>query len=249
MRRRWWIMGAGLIVVIVAAVILTAVLNRPEKTAAPASTGAAATGKYGFPVSPIRVGEGGRELAPDGKTRVGYGPSCQEAAQAALNYYSFGYSAEKPNMDALTKTAPMILATQDDVDSQLHFISTVIGEAAPGALQVSASSPGLFKVVKCAEGENALVIFATSDIDDRAGINSSSVAMSVAQLRYVDGTWKSTTDNVEKASITDELGETVSQPASEGFVKITPEVINRLFTTDGGKPLSRDGWFEVSNAQ
>ncbi|RII41304.1 hypothetical protein DWB68_13250 [Galactobacter valiniphilus] len=247
MRRRWWIMGAGLIVVIVAAVILTVVLNRPENTAGPetSSTGAATTGKYGFPVSPIRVGEGGRELAPDGKTRVGYGPSCQEAAQAALNYYSFGRSAEKPDMDALTKTAPMIYATQDDVTSKLYFVSTVIGEAAPGALQVNVAAPGLFNIAKCTEGQSALVVLAVSSTDTRPSTNIAETRMTAVQVNYVDGTWKETYPDFYEF----DTGQEVSQPASEGFVKITPEVINRLFTSDEGKPLSRDGWFEVSNAQ
>lgn len=251
MRRRWWIMGAGLIVVIVAAIILTVVLNRPEKTAGPetSSTGAAATGKYGFPVSPIRVGEGGRELAPDGKTRVGYGPSCQEAAQAVFNYASFGYATEKPNMDALTKTAPMIFATQDDVASRLYLITSLAEEAPTGAIQVNPAAPGLFKIVKCTEGESAFIMSVTSSVDARPAVNQASMAMSFEEVRYVDGTWKATEDAVSKAGVPAEFGQSVSQPASEGFVKITPEVINRLFTSDEGKPLSRDGWFEVSNAQ
>ena len=247
MRARWWILIAALVVVLAVALLLPVFLNKGQDNApgTVASTGAAQTGKYGFPVSPIRVGEGGRELAPDGKTRIGYGPSCQEAAQAVFNYASFGYSKEKPNMDALAKTAPMILATEQDVKSQMYHSKTLAEEAPAGAIQVNAAAPGLFNIIKCTEGQSALIALAGSDVDTRAGVNVATATMWMYQVNYVDGTWKGTYPDFN----TFETGQTVSQPASEGFVKITPEVITRLFTSDEGTALSRDGWFEVSNAQ
>ena len=87
MRKHWKLLTAvgAVILVIAIAVVL---LNPPAPPAAKQDDPSSlqASGKFGFPVSGIKIGEGGTKTASDGKTPTGYNGTCDSAAQAAANY-------------------------------------------------------------------------------------------------------------------------------------------------------------------
>ncbi|MDQ0104460.1 hypothetical protein J2T10_004135 [Paenarthrobacter nicotinovorans] len=85
MRKHWKLLTAlgAVILVIAVAVVL---LNPPTPAAKDDPSALQASGKFGFPVSTIKIGEGGTKTASDGKTIIGYNGTCDSAAQAAANY-------------------------------------------------------------------------------------------------------------------------------------------------------------------
>lgn len=247
MRRRWWIMAAGLVVVIIAAVILTVVLGRSEKTTAPETTSPGATiGKYGFPVSPIRAGEGGRELAPDGKTRIGYGPSCDDAALAVLNYTPhFMYVGTTP--EAAAETNKLTMEDTGHRDALAEAAAETARTNAALKTEISTSRPGLFKTASCEPGKAAAIFFTSSSRLGGEKQDQSYVRMFYQGVVFQNDTWV-LSNELPEGTPDPNFGETVSSPDASKFVEVTPEVINRLFTDENGIAISRDGWMEVANA-
>lgn len=247
MRRRWWIMAAGLVVVIIAAVILTVVLGRSEKTTAPetTSTGAATIGKYGFPVSPIRVGEGGRELAPDGNTRIGYGPSCDDAALAVLNYMPSLSRDAGPNGVAATSALVWEESTYREAQARADEASAKAN--AGTGIATTTKDPGLFKIGWCEPGKAAEIFFTAATKAGGEKHDQSSLRMFSQSVVFQNNTWVLSAESPEGAPLL-QPGETVMSPDGKKFVGVTPEVINRLFTDENGNSISRDGWMEVANA-
>ena len=85
MRKHWKALTAvGVVILAVAVAVI--LINRPAPAREPDPSSLQASGKFGFPVSDIKIGEGGTKKASDGKTITGYNGTCDSAAQAAANY-------------------------------------------------------------------------------------------------------------------------------------------------------------------
>lgn len=248
MRRRWWFMGAGLVVVIVAAVALTMALSHHEtptrpKTEVPDST---SIGRFGFPLSSIQVGKGARALAPDGHTPIGYGPSCEEAALAALNYAPT-VADRQGDPNAVEATFLLIWQDGDETKQLARSAKEVARQGATKGLTTSTEYPGLYKIESCTPGKSAVVSFIASTRNAYPTQENASVRIFKQSLVFQNDSWLLSHDLPETAPLPGN-GQPVSTSNGSQFVKITPAVINQLFTGDQGEALSRDGWVEVKHA-
>jgi hypothetical protein len=86
MTKNWKALTAVAAVILIVAVAAILINLRPSPAPEPKPGALQATGKFGFPVSDIKIGEGGTKKASDGKTITGYNGTCDSAVQAAANY-------------------------------------------------------------------------------------------------------------------------------------------------------------------
>lgn len=232
MRRRWWIMGASLIVVIIAAIVLSMLLNRPEKSAAPdpASTGVSTIGKYGFPVSTIKAGGGGKTLAPDGVTPLGYGPSCDDAVRATMNYLKFMSTNDTKNPGQLIATYKLVFADQKAGEDLGKGFAQMAKES-PGSVgtQASFTRPGLFKVGSCKEGETAAIGVAVTLMES----SGASTRFFKQRVVFERGTWLLAAQDESTGSI--ETGGSIFEEGATKFPELTAKNIDELFTDSQGK--------------
>jgi hypothetical protein len=265
--------GSAALVVGAAAVILSTPAGTPPAPApsqAASGTGLHATGKFGFPVSDIKIGDGGTKKGPDGKTPIGYNGTCDSAVQAAANYAPLlrdlnldTWAVQKKTLQSVTG-APgtwMGYATQGG-DLLTSATNLEAAKAKSGSFEghwinrEDVKAGGLYRVASCQEKKKAVVQIFGGGVEARidqapaAGYDTASMELSW------DGDWK----------ITDALM-TVLDPTMGGKLKdagplsggieggavggaelhappLTTAILDQAFQ---GK--SRDGWVEFANAQ
>ncbi|WP_431230752.1 hypothetical protein [Paenarthrobacter nicotinovorans] len=259
MRKHWKLLTAlaAVIVIIAVAVVL---LNPPALAPTKDEPSSPQTsGKFGFPVSRIKIGEGGTKTASDGKTITGYNGTCDSAAQAAANYAHLlrdvnvkTWTQQKKVLSEVSKTGPWTAN------------ATIAGDVAasskdlpPGAFEdgwfIRSDVPagGMYRMASCDEKKKAVVQVFVGSLD--AQTNTQPVAnfgTLTMELGWV-GDWK-ITDAMPRVDDPDfggrvkdkgPVGPAAGEPTGS-IPALTSELVGSLF-----KGMSREGWVEYANAK
>ncbi|WP_284762028.1 hypothetical protein [Arthrobacter sp. efr-133-R2A-63] len=258
MRGRWKLLIA-VAVVIVAAVASALVMSlRPGSPAPPSSQpGLGPSGKLGFPVSQLAVGQGGTKTAADGKTPIGYDGSCDSAAQAAANYLplraDFNAKTWETQKKALLQVS--LPGPQKDLTLQLNDSNAMNKAMQEGGFdggwidRSDVKAGGLYRLASC-EAKNSALIQVFSGSLTAQVTTAPRPAFSTAEVELAwDGDWKFA--NAFQPSGDPTMGGRVKDagPAMqlEGFSQTLPVLtakdLNALFQGKG-----REGWIEYANA-
>lgn len=259
MRKHWKLLialGAVILVIAVAVVLL----NPPAPAAKqddPISL--QASGKFGFPVSGIRIGEGGTKTASDGKPITGYNGSCDSAAQAAANYTYLiedvnvsTWAQQKETLSGMGKQGPWVerVLYKGDLLTTSKDLSGVPFDGG-WFTRSDVASGGLYRVASCDEKKTAVVQVFTGAITARVNKAPAAFFQTVTFELVWDGDWK-----ISDAAIVangQDFGGRVKDagPMSVGTNmedEATPvlrdDLVNAFF-----KDISREGWVEYANAK
>jgi hypothetical protein len=259
MRKHWKLLAAvgAVILVIAVAVVL---LNPPAPAAKqddPSSL--QASGKFGFPVSGIKIGEGGTKTARDGKTPTGYNGTCDSSAQAAANYTHLiedlnvsTWAQQKKVLAEVGKEGPWVERVSYKGDLLTTAKDLPSGPFDGGWFTRSdVASGGLYRIANCDEKKKAIVQVFTGAIAARVNKDPSAFFQTVTFELVWDGDWKIS----DAAIVTNgqDFGGRVkdSGPMSVGTnmeEEATPvlrdDLVNAFF-----KDISREGWVEYANAK
>ncbi|MFM9432256.1 hypothetical protein [Arthrobacter sp. MP_2.3] len=258
MKKNWKALTAVAAVILIVAVAAI-LINLSPSPAPEARPGALqATGKFGFPVSDIKIGEGGTTKASDGKTITGYNGTCDSAAQAAANYAPL-------IRDVNVKTWTIQKATLAELAVMGPWLkgATAIGDLVTSSDQAAAAgfdggwydrtavnAGGIYRLVSCDAKKKAVV---------QVFIGALSAQTKAAPLASFDtvsmeltwkGDWK-ISDALVMGEDRDFGGRVKDKgpggpvpAASSGAVPmLTDSLVNTLFESK-----SRDGWAEYANA-
>lgn len=254
MREHWKALTA-LGVVIIVVVIVVIIMTRPA-TPAPETKGA---GKLGFPVSDIRIGEGGSRKAGDGKTPIGYDGSCNSAIQAAANYapllrdFSFKtWAVQKKTLTEVSKPGEWFKNTTFPNDFLKNSKELPPGTSTVGFLRrTDVAAGGMYRVGFCKEKEKAVVQVFAGSVGARvnAGLSAGFETLSL-ELSW-DGDWK-ITDSLPGSTATEDFGGKVKDIGPYGGAResdgasptLTASMVDDVF-----KNASREGWVEYANAK
>ncbi|WP_454812830.1 hypothetical protein [Paenarthrobacter nitroguajacolicus] len=259
MRKHWKLLTAlgAVILVIAVAVVL---LNPPAPAAKQDDPSPLqASGKFGFPVSGIMIGDGGTKTASDGKTITGYNGSCDSAAQAAANYTHLikdlkldTWAQQKKALTEVSKSGPWF--------ERITSSNNVLAEAkspVPGSFEggwysrTDVAAGGLYRVASCDEKKKAVVQVFTGAVSARVNKAANGVFQTVTFELVWNGDWK-----ISDAAIVakgQDFGGRVKDagPMSvgtnmedEGTPVLRDELVNAFF-----KDISREGWVEYANAK
>lgn len=259
MRKHWKLLtalGAVILVIAVAVVLLTP----PAPAAKPDDPSSLqASGKFGFPVSGIKIGEGGTKTASDGKTITGYNGSCDSAAQAAANYAHLlrdvnvtTWTQQKKTLKELSETGPWFATATLAGDTLAGLKEQPPGVFEGGWIQRSdVSAGGMYRLAGCEEKKKAVVQVFAGSLDGRTdSVPLASFGTVTMQLGW-DGDWK-ITDATPKANDPSfggrvkDAGPGGQDPKGPtGAIPILDEsLVNWVFE---GK--SKEGWVEYANAK
>ncbi|MFW0772257.1 hypothetical protein ACLRGI_03720 [Paenarthrobacter nitroguajacolicus] len=259
MRKHWRLLTAlgAVILVIAVAVVL---LNPPAPAAKqddPSSL--QASGKFGFPVSGIKINEGGTKTASDGKTITGYNGSCDSAAQAAANYT---HLIEDVNVATWAQQKKILAevgkagAWTEKVTFQGDLLTT--SRELPSApfdggwfYRTDVASGGLYRSASCAAKKKAVVQVFFGAVGANVKTAPSAFFQTATFELVWDGDWKIS----DAAIVADgqDFGGRVKDggPMSVGTNmedEATPvlrdNLVNAFF-----KDISREGWVEYANAK
>ncbi len=233
--------------VAVASVLMSQDQDQPDSSAATTPTTPAETSEYGFPISHIRLGEGGTKTAPDGKTPIGYTASCDDAAQAAVNYVA-ARSSSPSGWKKQGSTMTQIFSQSSDSEDLIQAAKALANEYG-ASTTYKLLSPGLFQVENCDAGQSATIHIPVRvhqsefKLDGKTSSATTNVYFSVHRLLWENNDWK-----LDPAPATDKA-------FSDHQLQYTPpksepaqpkDIINELFVDTQGNPLSREGWFQLS---
>lgn len=242
-------------IIVLAAVLVVAAIvgigsylissNTKQDTSAANPSAPAQIGSYGFPISSLGTGLGGATTAPDGKTRIGYKASCEDATRAALSYITADSYTSKswPNTK---KTLDRVLLPNED---KTRYVEALGESARSGAASTkSLFTPRLFRVISCEAGQSAsvsvLVRTESSGMKVDSTVIPSSTEITVINQHLVwhENGWKLDLSS-KNASGSDEtpllFNEQHKEPES------VEEVIGQVFTDHEGNSISREGWTEL----
>ncbi|WP_091470915.1 hypothetical protein [Paenarthrobacter nitroguajacolicus] len=259
MRKHWKLLTAlgAVILVIAVAVVL---LNPPAPAAKPDDPSSLqATGKFGFPVSGIKIREGGTKTASDGKTITGYNGSCDSAAQAAANYTHLiedvnvaTWAQQKKTLTEVGKQGPWVERVSYKGDLLTTAKELPNGPFDGGWFTRSdVASGGLYRVVSCDEKKKSVVQVFTGAIAARVSKAPAAFFQTVTFELVWDGDWK-----ISDAAIVangQDFGGRVKDggPMSVGTEmddEVTPVLRDDLVSAFF-KDISREGWAEYANAK
>ena len=259
MRKHWKLLTAlgAVILVIAVAVVL---LNPPAPAAKPDDPSSLqASGTFGFPVSGIKIGEGGTKTASDGKTITGYNGSCDSAAQAAANYTPLVKDVNVSTW-AQQKKALLEVGKQGPWVERATFNGDLMANAKdlpPGAFdggwytRSDVAAGGLYRIASCDEKKKAVVqIFSggtTAVVNKAPSAFFQTVTLELAWM----GDWKISdfaivqsgqdfNGRVKDAGPTS-LGTTFDDETAPA---LKDELVNDFFAD-----VSREGWVEYANAK
>ncbi|MFJ2353548.1 hypothetical protein [Glutamicibacter sp. NPDC087673] len=231
--------------VVVASVLMSQDQDQSDSSAATTPTTPAKTSEYGFPISHIRLGEGGTKTAPDGKTPIGYTASCEDAVRAAVNYVAAdSYSPE--NWKNQKATLQQITASGEYNTKYINATASLVSNNSASA-ESSLISPAIYKVENCESGKSADIVVALQIVDPGLILDGKTIAPSVEfrtqnqALVWEDNDWKidfsPTPVRAESQLIIAEGEKTPDSPN---------DLLNQIFVDSQGNPLSRDGWTELA---
>lgn len=259
MRKHWKLLTALGVVILVIAVAVV-LLNPPApatKKDEPSSL--QASGKFGFPVSGIKIGEGGTKTASDGKTITGYNGSCDSAAQAAANYTPLAedvnvstWGQQKKTLAEVTKPGPWF--------EKMIFNGDLLANAKdlpPGAFdggwvyRSDVAAGGLYRVASCDVKKKAVVQVFTGGTTARVNSAPKAFFRTVTLEMTWANDWKISdfaivqsgqnfNGRVQDAGPTS-LGTTYDDGDTPA---LKDELVNDFFAD-----VSREGWVEYANAK
>lgn len=255
----------ALIAIVAVAVIVTVaivLINRPaELTAQPKpseGTGMVA-GKLGFPVSKIKIGEGGTKKASDGKTPIGYNGTCDSAVQAAANYTPViadvnlkTWETQKDTLNSLAVPGPwletVLLPFGIVADAQAK--GSQLKSFADGWMdQSNVNAGGLYRMVSCEAKDSALVQVFYGSLSVSDTVPSGYFSTKTMELTW-KGDWK--ISNVVTGVNDETLVAKLKDKGPFGGLGATPtgkipplddQIVSRYF-----EGLSKEGWVEYANA-
>lgn len=259
MRKHWKLITAlgAVILVIAVAVVL---LNPPAPAAKPDDPSSLqASGKFGFPVSGIKIGEGGTKTASDGKTITGYNGTCDSAAQAAANYT---HLIEDVNVSTWAQQKKILAevgkpgAWTEKVTFQGDLLTTT--KDLPNVpfdggwfYRTDVASAGLYRSASCEAKKKAVVQVFFGAVGANVKTAPSAFFQTATFELVWDGDWK-----ISDAAIVangQDFGGRVKDggPMSVGTNmedEATPvlrdDLVNAFF-----KDISREGWVQYANAK
>ncbi|MFD1375224.1 hypothetical protein ACFQ4U_02560 [Micrococcus antarcticus] len=231
--------------VVVASVLMSQNQDQPGSSAATTPATPAKTSEYGFPVSSIRLGEGGTGTAPDGKTPIGYTASCEDAVRAAVNYVAAdSYSPE--NWKNQKATLQQITASGEYNTKYINATASLVSNNSASA-ESSLISPAIYKVENCESGKSANIAVALKIDDPGLILDGRAIGPSVKirtqnqALVWEGSDWKidfSPTPVRAESQLIIADGEKAPESPND--------LLNQIFVDSKGNPLSRDGWMELA---
>lgn len=259
MRKHWKLLTAlaAVIGIIAVAVVL---LNPPApapKKDEPSSL--QASGKFGFPVSGIKIGEGGTKTASDGRTITGYNGTCDSAAQAAANYTHLIEDVNTSTWVQQKKTLAEVgkagvwtekVTSKGDLLTTSKDLSNLSFDE--GWLYRSdVAAGGLYRMASCEPKKNAVVQVFFGAVGAKVNTDPSAFFQTVTLQLTWGGDWK-ISDALIVANGQDFGGQVKDAgPMSVGTNmedEATPvlrdDLVNAFF-----KDISREGWIEYANAK
>lgn len=233
-----------IIVLLAAAVITASIALSPKRTTSPASPSSLGTNAEGFEISPIKAGEGGTTMGPDGITPIGYPPTCDGAYAAAINYRQ-AMQTTGETWPKVRETLLAISASPETLESRISLTDELIEKyGAKNFVSVDMKALGIFKPLDCVKGKMVRVLI--SDVSYlQYPETSPSVIVQAAPIDLIwqDGDWK------VSASAEDSPAESLSlELQTSGPISVTSEIVDALFTAEDGQAISREGWMVASNA-
>lgn len=233
-----------ILVLLVASVITASIILSGKHTTTPNPPTSLGTNAEGFEISPIKAGEGGTTLGPDGTTSIGYPPTCEGAYTAAINFHKADQTINA-NWSKTRETLIYIAADPQQINSSIQNTDDMVNDhGAQDYAVANIQTLGIFKPVSCEAGKSARVVVSVVTL---AKFPNSSpylvIKASPVEVFWRNGDWKLSPVNDPRE------GESMNLQLQTNTVpEITPEIVNALFTTKDGEAISRDGWMVVSNA-
>ncbi|MFJ5958258.1 hypothetical protein ACIQC5_20150 [Paenarthrobacter sp. NPDC092416] len=259
MRKHWKLLtalGAVIVIIAVAVVLLNPPTPAPRKDEPSALQ---ASGKFGFPVSGIKIGEGGTKTASDGKTITGYNGTCDSAAQAAANYTPLvkdvnvsTWAQQKKTLAEVGKPGPWIEKMTYEGDLLTTAKDLPSGPFDGGWFtRTDIASAGLYRVASCDEKKKAVVQVFFGAVSANVKTAPSAFFQTVTLELTWGGDWKISDAAIVQSG--QDFGGRVKDggPMSVGTNmedEATPvlrdELVNAFF-----KDITREGWVEYANAK
>lgn len=259
MWKHWKALAAVGVVILVIAVAVV-LLNPPAPAAKKDDPGALqASGKFGFPVSTIKIGEGGTKTASDSKTITGYNGTCDSAAQAAANYAPLlrdlnltTWAQQKKTLTEVSTPGPW-LATATLAGDTL----TGLKEQPPGAFEggwvqrADVAAGGMYRVASCEEKSKAVVQVFIGSLDGQTKSNPLASFGTITMQLGWEGDWKITdampkADDVSFGGRVKDSGPSGQNP--KGPTGAIPALDNALIDWVF-EDKTREGWIEYANAK
>jgi hypothetical protein len=259
MRKHWKAFTAvGVVVLMIA--VAAILINRPSPKATKDDiSGFQASGKFGFPVSEIRIGDGGLKKASDNKTFTGYNGSCDSAAQAAANYTPLivdlnvnTWDQQKSVLTDVSKPGAWLMK----ITSANDFLAAA-EDKVPGAFdggwyaRSDVSAGGMYRIASCEEKKGAVVQVFSGGLSAEVNGEPSAFFQTVTLEFSWNGDWK--ISDAAVVPVNQDFGGRVEDggPMSVGTsmdAESTPvlrdDLVNAFF-----KDKSRVGWVEYANAK
>jgi hypothetical protein len=258
MRGRWKLLIALSVVIVAAAASALVISLRPGSPDPGGSQpGLGPSGKLGFPVSQLAVGQGGTQTAADGKTPIGYDGSCDSAAQAAANYLPLlsdfnakTWETQKKTLLQVSLPGPMkdaVLQQNDSNAANKRFQEA--GFDGGWIARDDVKAGGLYRVVSCEAKKSALVQVFYGALTAQVNTAPRQVFTTAAMELTWDGDWKyaSAFQSADDPTLGGRLKDAGPSMWPEDFTQtlqvLTAKDVDVLFQ---GK--SREGWVEYANA-
>lgn len=233
-----------ILVLLVVSVVTASFLLSGKRANEPNPGASLGTNSEGFEISPVRAGEGGTAMGPDGVTPIGYPPTCEGAYAAAINYHRADQTLDR-NWQKTRSTLRYIAADEQSVKDSIEVSDNLVSENGLQDYSVSdVRALGIFKPLGCESGKSARVTVSDVTLANFPGSEPYLVIKAgPTEVIWKNGDWK-------LAPVHDPReGESLNlQLQTEAIPAITPEIINALFTADDGRAISREGWLVVDNA-
>lgn len=268
-RKHWKAVTAATIALLAVVVGSILVANPWGQAPAPAPTEDTAGGSVlGFPVSKVKIGEGGTRTAVDGTTPVGYPSTCDGAAAAAANYapvvwnkHPSGWAQQRKVLQQIS-TSSAELKSQDSLQPSYQRMLKMPDFQRfdkDWVDRVDVKAGGLYRVVECTANDTALVqVFygvLTGRDPESTRTPGAYFLTQALRLKWQDGDWK-----IQRSLpvFTDGSGQdpllqvpdvgplSTRFPLVNGRVPtLTQEMADKAFArTDA----TRKGWIEYANA-
>lgn len=205
----------------------------------------------------IMAGSGGSRLGVDGRTRIGYEPSCEGAVQAMTNYLTGLWTfnpADTSKQEALARQ----VFTPDSTD-RLTEVKWVKDQAnafkaghATGREEEHPEWGGSYKIYSCEPGQRAKVgIFSCGRTEvhtpKQGSWGGSSCQPFLSSLSWTGSDWKLATFNNEdeQLNLNEWTPHDGTDPKSEHEFPLSKAVIAKSITDGHGKPI--EGWVDYAN--
>jgi len=262
MKKNWKALVAIAAVVIIVAVAVVLINLRPRDQAAqpePSSDSSIVAGKFGFPVSKIKIGEGGTKKAGDGRIPIGYSGTCDSAAQAAANYAPLMRDVNLKTWEAQKRTLTEVSKPGSWFSSATLSGDIMAGlkEQPPGAFEggwvqrADVPAGGMYRLASCEEKKRAVVQVFIGSLDGRTDslplANYGTLTMELAW----DGDWKITdamprVDDSTFGGRVKDAGPSGQNPEGPtgSIPLLSSAAVDWVF-----EDVSREGWIEYANAK